>query len=130
MPGATTFARGKILDHLRGKTAWAMPTAYIALFTVAPTESGGGTEANYGNYARIATSGADWTASSGSAGTNANAIVFPGCTSGSNAIVAWGVYDAATSGNLLWFGTCSITVTPPVAPRFLAGALTLNMTAP
>jgi hypothetical protein len=45
MAGFTTYLQQKVLDHVRGKTSFTMPTAYVALFTTNPTDAGGGTEA-------------------------------------------------------------------------------------
>jgi hypothetical protein len=43
----------RLLDHLVGKTSFTMPsTVYLALFTSAVNDAGGGTEATGGSYAR------------------------------------------------------------------------------
>jgi hypothetical protein len=55
----------RILDHIVGKTSYTMPsTVYLALFTTAVNDAGGGTEATGGSYARKLTAGSDWTAAS------------------------------------------------------------------
>jgi len=92
----------------------ATPTVYVGLFTTAPTSDAGVTgavEVTGGAYARVATSGATWatpTASSGSepavtAGftTNAATITFPTSTASWGTVVAFGLFDASTGGNLL-----------------------------
>lgn len=127
MAGFTTYLQQKVLDHVRGKTSYTMPTAYVALYTANPTDAGGGTEANYGSYARVTTAGADWNAASGTSGTNANAISFPACTSGTNTITGFGILDASSGGNLLAWGTCSLSVSTGITPSFAAGALALTL---
>jgi hypothetical protein len=100
----------KSLDHIVGKTSFTMPTTYVSLFTVAPSDAGtGGTEISGGGYARVTTSGATWNAASGSdpsVTTNAAAITFPTSTGSWNSgasIIAWGLYDASSAGNLLFW---------------------------
>jgi len=43
------YLEGKVLDHLLGRTTYTAPaTVYVALYTSAPTDSGGGTEVSGG----------------------------------------------------------------------------------
>lgn len=127
MAGFTTYLQQKILDHVRGKTSYTMPTAYIALFTANPTDAGGGTEAAYTGYGRVTTAGADWTAASGTSGVNTNAITFGACTAGSSTVTGFGAYDASSAGNLLWWGTCSLSVSSGITPSFAAGQLATTL---
>jgi len=105
MAGFSDFTSHGVLAHIVGKTAFAMPTAYLALFTGAGTDGGTGfTEVTGGSYARVATSGADWNSPFGSgpsAITNAGVLANPLASADWGAIVAWGLYDAPTGGNLL-----------------------------
>jgi len=106
MSGFTDYWARKILDHTTGKTAvGSAPTTYVALFTAVGTDAGSGfTEVSGGPYARVTTAGSDWNAASGSAPstvTNANAITFPAATADWGTVIAFGLYDASTSGNLL-----------------------------
>lgn len=88
------------------RVAYAPPGIWIGLFTVVPTDAGGGTEVTGGAYARVQVSQLDasWAAPSGtpSATSNSAAVTFP-APSGANwgVIVAVGFFDAATAGNLL-----------------------------
>lgn len=98
----SNYAENKVLDHVLGVTSYTMPSTYLALFTVAPTDSTAGTEATGGSYARQSLSGLFNASSGGSASNNAN-IDFhgmPACT-----IVAIGIMDNSTGGNLLIHGT-------------------------
>lgn len=123
------YLENKVLEHVVGKTSFTMPTAYIALFTANPTDSGGGTEAAYTSYARVTTSGATWgSASAGSITNSGAAITFPACTGGSSTVTGFGAYDASSGGNLLWYGTCSLSVSNGITPQFATSALTITQT--
>lgn len=121
----TTYLANKVLGHTLGIASYTMPTCYLALFTVAPTISGGGTEDNYTGYARVALSGLMGTPSSESV-SNTSAVTFGADTSGTNTEVDFGVFDASTAGNLLWFGTATLSVSPGITPQFAIGALTFT----
>lgn len=77
---------------------------YLALFTVAPDDAGsGGTEVSGNAYARQAISmAAAATVSGVSSKTNDTQILFPAATGVWGTIVAYGVFDAATAGNMRW----------------------------
>lgn len=123
------YLENKVLEHITGKTSYTMPAVYVALFTANPTDAGGGTEANYGSYARVATSGSTWGAASGGSITNSGAaITFPACTSGTNTITGFGAFDASSGGNLLWYGTCSLAVSSGITPSFATSTLTITQT--
>lgn len=98
----TNYAENKILDHSLGVTAYTMPTAYLAAFTVSPGEAGTGTEVSGGSYARVALSGKIAAASSGSSANNAQ-ISFPTATANWGTVVSVGVMDASSAGNCIWF---------------------------
>lgn len=122
---------------LRGGSFTPPASVYVALFTSAPSIVGtGGTEVASNattKYARVEVRSvsSNWTAPSGSnlEISNVNEITFavPGDTWGT--IVAAGLYDAATGGNLLWVG--NIGTSKPVqngdgAPRILANQLKIS----
>jgi len=106
MTGFTDRVAQGILNHVVGKTAiFTLPTAYVALFTAVGTDAGSGfTEPAGGGYARVATAAADWNSATGSGPsqiTNANPINFPTATANWGNIIAFGLYDASSGGNLL-----------------------------
>lgn len=108
------YAENKVLDHINGKTSFTMPaTPFLALCTSVPTDASTGTtivEANYTGYARKAVAGSDWNAASAGSATSANSLAFAACTLGSSTIIGWAYCDAATVGNMLYWGTCTSTV--------------------
>lgn len=101
------YLENKLLDHFLGTTTYTKPTTvYIALYTVAPTDAGGGTQVTGGSYARqTATFSA---AASGTTSNTAN-IDFAGMPAVTT--VAIGVFDALTAGNLLLWGTLTTNKT-------------------
>jgi hypothetical protein len=133
----SNYLQAKILDYVMSDTSYSPPgTVYVALFTVAPTNAGGGTEASGGSYARAATTNntTNWPASTGTSPTtkaNGTVITFTTATadwsSGSN-MVAFALFDALTSGNMLWWA--NLNESKPVlngdTPSFAIGALTIT----
>jgi len=106
MTGLTNYSADALLEWTTGKTAMpSKPTAYVALFTAVGTDAGTGfTEVSGGSYARVATAGADWNSAAGtgpSSISNVNTITFPAATANWGTVIAFGLYDASTSGNLL-----------------------------
>lgn len=80
---------------------------YIGLLVTAGTDAGTGyVEVTGGSYARIATGSGDWAVPSGSAPvsmTNNFILNFPTASADWGTVVAWGLWDAPTSGNQgLW----------------------------
>lgn len=123
------YLENKLLDHIRGKTSYTMPTVYVGLFTAAPSDSGGGTEVSGGSYARKSTAGADWAAASGGSGANANDITFAAASASWGTVTHFGLFDASSGGNLLAWGslTTSKAVGSGDTAKFAAGALVLTL---
>lgn len=133
MAGKSDFLEDTFLDWYFRAVAHTPPaTFYVALFTANPTDAGGGTEVGTGtwtNYARASITRAtgSWDASSGGATENTSAISFGTATATGNVtITGFGIYDASTAGNLLYWGTCSGTVANGNAVSFAAGALDIT----
>jgi hypothetical protein len=83
-------------------TAW-----YLALYTTAPTDAGGGTECSGTAYARQS-----FTLSvSGNLATNTANVEFPVAGSAWGTIVAVGVFTALTGGTLIAFGDLTVAKT-------------------
>ena len=95
----TDFMENKIIDHMLRNQAYTPPsTLYVALFTTATTDAGGGTEVSGGSYARKAVTLA---AASGGASENSAAITFPTATADWGTITHVALMDALTGGNML-----------------------------
>ncbi len=106
---------------------------YIALYTVAPTDSTQGTECDYVGYARQAVprSAAGW-AISGNNISNAAAITFGQCLSGAtDTAVAFTINKGAATGvddAILWGALSSnLDISVGVTPEFAIGDLDVNV---
>lgn len=128
----TTFAANKVLDAFFNGATWStIGNVWVALFTVAPTDAGGGTEVTGGSYARVSTAPADWTAASSGALSNGNAITFPAPTANWGTVVAMAIMDASTAGNMLYWadlGTSRTINNGDGAPSFAVGELDITET--
>ena len=129
MAGFSDYLEDKVLDHVFGGNAYTAPsTLYVALYTVAPSDTGGGTEVSGGAYARqtatFSVSGTDPTTAS-----NTAAIEYPTATADYGTVVAVGVFDALTSGNLLAYAnlTASKVVSSGDIFRFNTGDLDITL---
>jgi len=102
------YLENKLLDHVLGNAAYTAPaTVYIALYTTAPTDAGGGTEVTGGSYARkdVTNNSTNWPAASGGAKSNGTEITFATATADWGTVVAFGIFDLSTGGNLLYWAT-------------------------
>jgi hypothetical protein len=91
----------RTLEWLFTTTSVTRPTGwFLALYTVAPTDTGGGTECSGTGYARQSFT----LTVSGDTASNAAAIEYATAGSSWGTIVAVGVFDALTSGNLIAYG--------------------------
>jgi hypothetical protein len=91
-----------LIDHIIA----TYPSVWIGLFTALPSKSGGGTEAIGGSYARVEIdSDAIFPAAADSSTENDTQVAFPTFSaSPGGAIVAVGLWDASSAGNLLaWY---------------------------
>lgn len=134
MAGKTNYLEGQLLNLIfRTQAAWKPGAVHVGLFTATPSDAGGGTEVSGGSYARVQVSQADsnWAAPSGTprATSNVNTITFPAPTANWGTVTHFGVFDAASAGNLLYWAalTQSKTVNSgDAAPSFAASALSVQ----
>lgn len=122
------FLENELLDHVLGGGDYSRPaTVYVALYTVAPTDAGGGTEVSGGSYARVAVTNNDtnWPAASNGAKANGTEITFPTATADWGTVVAFAILDAASDGNFLYWGdlTQEKTINDGDTAKFAVGDL-------
>lgn len=99
MSSFSNHLENHILDHIfRAQPSVAPAAVYLALYTAAPTDAGGGTEVAGGGYTRKQITFA--AAAGGEVGTMA-ALGWTASGAPLGTIVAVGVFDAAEGGNLL-----------------------------
>jgi hypothetical protein len=138
------YLENKLVDaFVRGQSFTMPTTVYVALATTSGSDAACGTEVSGGSYARVSitSSLANWAgtqsagstvASSGTGGTtsNNNAITFPSPTANWGTVVEVCVFDASTSGNLLFRTALTVSKTVnngDAAPSFAAAALTFQI---
>jgi hypothetical protein len=140
---ASDYLENLIVDHLFRTRTFTKPSAlWVALFTAAPTDAGGGTEVTGGSYARVnlapldtnwnATQGGTSGNSSGTGGqtSNAVAITFAAPTANWGTVTHFGLYDASTAGNLLIWDALTTAKTinsGDAAPSFAPSALQITV---
>lgn len=102
MSAMSDYLENEILDHILGTGAYTMPTTvYVGLSTGSFGDDNSGTELSGSGYARQSISfGA---AASGTASNDA-AVEFPAATGSWGTVSHFGIFDAASSGNLLIHG--------------------------
>lgn len=127
----TNYSETAILGHVFGSTTFTKPSSlYLALYTVAPGEAGGGTEVSTSGtgYARQL---ATFTISGSSPAQAANtaAIEFPVATASWGTVVAAAILDASTAGNMISFATLSAdkTVSAGDVLRFNIGSVVVTL---
>lgn len=119
----TNYGENFVLNYLfNGSFNW-----YVALFTVAPTDTGGGTEVTGGSYARVLSN--NWSNSTLGSVTNDAIITFPDASGSWGSVVAFAIFDALTVGNMLAWGdlTAFKTVASGDTVQFNTSNLTFNL---
>lgn len=132
MSAISDYLEGELITHLFGTASYtAADPVYVALYTTAPADAGGGTEVTGGGYARVSVqTGADtgWTISGGAA-ENTGIVDFGTSTAAWGTVLAAAILDASSGGNFLWHGTlaASKNVGSGDAFRFNAGDLDVTI---
>lgn len=135
MANASDFLEVEIRKHLLRTGSWTKPTAlWIALYTVTPSDSGGGTEVTGGSYVRVNVPplDANWTAASATDGASDNAVAITFAVPSANwgTVVAFAAHSASTAGDMYFWGPISPSKTinnGDPAPSFAIGALDVTI---
>lgn len=142
MSAMSDYLENKLVDQLfRAQSAPTTSTLYVALYTAAPSDTGGGTEVTGGSYARVAVTSslANWagtqsagstTVSSGTSGatSNNNSITFPTPTATWGTVTHFAIYDATSGGNELFWGALTIAKTVNIGDTVSFPAASLSVT--
>ena len=110
---------------LRATNYTAPTTVYVGLFTTDPTDAGTGTEVSGNAYARQSATFA--APSDGAASTNAD-VQFPQATGSWGTVTHFGIFDALTTGNLLYHGQLTISKTIDLGDVFKIDSGNLTVT--
>lgn len=125
MAALSDYSETLVLNYLLTGSAVTRPTSwYVALFTTATTDAGGGTELTGGGYARQA---ATFTVT-GDTATNSAIIDFVSSGDWGN-ITNVAIYDSLTGGNMLFHGALTTPRDPASGDtiRFAASSLSLTI---
>lgn len=126
MSAMSDYLELKFLDHFTGTASTSAPSAvYVGLSTGSLGDDNSGTELTGNNYARKAVTFA--SASSGSISSNA-AVEFNAATGSWGSVSHFGIFDAASSGNLLFHGAFSSakTIASGDVLKIASGSLTIT----
>jgi hypothetical protein len=116
----------KILDHLRGGTAWTQPGGlYVKLHTGDPGASGTANAA--GNTTRVQSTFG--TAASGGSIANTVQAQWTSYTT-AETLTHFSIWDASSAGNFLWSGALTASKTMAIGDTLTeaVGALVLTLT--
>lgn len=116
----------RVLTWVFTNSSATRPSAwYVALYTGAPNDAGGGTEVSGGAYARQAVT----FSVSGDTATNTGAVEYPTATAGYGTVTHVGIFDASTGGNLIAYAalTASKTIDTGDVLRLPAGDLDVTL---
>jgi hypothetical protein len=121
------YLEDKLLKHAFTNTTYTpAATMYVGLYTAAPTDAGGGTQVSGGSYAR--TSVTFTVSGTSTLCTNSAAVEFTAATASWGTIVAVGVFDASTAGNLLAWADLATNKTIDTGDIFRIPAGDLDIT--
>lgn len=129
MSALSDYSEKLLLDWMMTTGAATRPTAwYVALYTSAPSDSGGGTEVSGAGYSRKSVT---FAAASTPGGTtsNSNAVTYTAVGGSYGTVTHIGIFDASTAGNLLWHGalTASKIVNDGDTLEFSIGNIDLTL---
>lgn len=126
MVAASDYLEDKVLDHVLGIAAFEMPSGlYVALYTSATTDDGGGNEVTGGSYERKAvTFGVGAEANQRTNTASINFTNMPEVT-----VTHVALHDAAVLGNMLLHGplTAPVPVAAGTTFTFAAGDLDVTL---
>lgn len=121
MSSLSDYLENALMDHVfqGGAAPYTAPTIYVGLSTVDPGDDAAGLAEPAGNgYARGAH--ATWNAAANRYVTNNGPIIFPEATGSWGTITHTVVFDAASAGNMLTYGSLA-------APKTVAANNTVSL---
>lgn len=100
MAEMSNYLENALINATLRNTAYTSPTTvYVGLHTADPTDAGSGTEVSGGSYARTSVT---FGSPSNGVSTNSAAVEFPQATADWGTVSHIGIWDASSSGNLLF----------------------------
>ena len=127
MSAMSDYLENEILDHILGTGSYTMPSAvYVGLATGSFGDDASGSELTGNNYSRVS---ASFSAASGGTTSNSSAVEFAAATGSWGSVSHFGIFDAASSGNLLIHGAFSAAKTIASGDILRIAAGDLDVTA-
>lgn len=127
MSSLSDYAETLLANFIANAQTATRPTSwYLALFTAAPSDSGGGTELSGLGYARQAVT---FGAAAGPVTSNTSTHTFTASGGSWGTVTHYGIFDASSGGSLLWHGalTTPRTIADGESLTVAAAAFTLTM---
>jgi hypothetical protein len=127
MAEMSNYLENALINVTLRNTSYTSPAAvYISLHTADPTDAGTGTEVSGGSYARQS---ATFGAPSNGVSTTTADITFPQA-SGTWGTIGWiGIWDASTTGNMLYHTALDVSKAIDTGDIFkiTSGSLTVTL---
>jgi hypothetical protein len=102
----TYYLSNNLINSALRNVAFVPPAAvYLALYTVAPTLLLPGTECSGGSYTR---QGVTFSVPTNGQASNVADVTFPIATAAWGTVVAFGVFDQPSGGNLLYYNNLAV----------------------
>jgi hypothetical protein len=127
MAALSNYLENALINGTLRATSYTAPTTvYVGLFTSDPTDAGTGTEVSGNAYARQS---ATFAAPSNGVSVTSADIQFPQATGNWGTVGWFGIFDALTTGNLMYHGalTASKTIETGDVFKIASGSLTVTL---
>jgi len=128
MSAISNYLENALINATLRNTTYTSPTTvYAGLFTSDPTDAGSGTEVSGGSYARKAITFA--APSNGVTTNSAAAVEFDQATGSWGTLTHFAIFDALTTGNMLYYGalTTSKTIASGDVFKFATSSVTVTL---
>lgn len=128
------YLKAKLLEHAFGANTYTPPvTVYLALYTTAPTDAGGGVEVSGGSYARKAVTN-NTTNFPATTGTSTKTSTLNVAQTFTTASASWGTVvasawmDASSGGNQLSWSDATVPQTVDSGATVTVAGAAINVT--
>ena len=134
MAAFSDYLEDALVDHIFANTDYSRPaTIYVSLHTESAEDDGTGAEVSGGDYARLGIdtgASTEWTvedepSGGGRQAKNTSELTFTEASADWGTVSHFGLWDAASAGNLLFHGALpsSVEVASGSTAKIAAGAL-------
>lgn len=126
MAEMSNYLENALINATLRNTSYTSPaTVYVGLHTADPTDAGSGTEVSGGSYARTSVT---FGSPSNGTSTNSAAVEFPQATGSWGTVSHIGIWDASSTGNLLYHTALDTSKTIETGDIFKIASGSLSVT--